>query len=451
MFNVESKHRLPTLSPSLTPTFKGYGVDAWLCDSSALEIKGDRYLPQKNEQELFYKGHVLEVCVAPNAKTHAKSIVISELRQFRWYRIDDTSIRQPAIVNGIGAPMTSFNEQERKCKGTDWCVFFSVLTADFHNKRAEIRGSGVAALEYAFSKAPAPTATIDIVVKTGGPKGVGVREPWWDDDYYDGLYDGEYVKKPQPFVNDFLNEQFKNPQPYVNDPPTNFPTFSPTMSMNPTFAPTSEKTPTYLPTVTDSPTSMSTFTTSTDIGSYTNTDEGDSSATRIDFIVGGIAMGILAGMLTAYIHHHRRKKKRRKYLAADENGPHPSCADILGNGENDEDGSHLYNAVVSDKNAMWPRDRTIDTNTHSLDDVLDEDGGENAESPLKAEGNANLFACGINEDLNKTCDNNNEAISNILRNELNGRRQAEREVNASTLGGLSKMLKRRLDGRSQNG
>lgn len=162
-FSVAAVSVAPKARIAVTESKSTYVLDAWLCDpaegtesivkSTAL---GDvrRILPKvrpatkvvegETVANSFNQGDLVTVCVAPDDLTYYDGIQLNGLSDFDWTRATPTVVTQTAIP----VQAEALSAMVGGCSMTDYCMFSTILFADFYASVGTVSGTGNAVLAF---------------------------------------------------------------------------------------------------------------------------------------------------------------------------------------------------------------------------------------------------------------------------------------------------------------
>lgn len=175
-FSVAAVSVAPKARIAVTESKSTYLLTAWLCDpaegtESNVESTplGDvrRILPPvrpatkevdgNTVANSFNQGDLVTVCVAPDDLTYYDGIQLNGLSDFDWSRATPTLVTQTAIPVQTEALSAMVGD----CSMTDYCMFSTILFADFYASVGSVSGSGNAVLAFR-------TTPLDVVRKLRG-------------------------------------------------------------------------------------------------------------------------------------------------------------------------------------------------------------------------------------------------------------------------------------------
>ena len=130
--NVQPKY-LPANTATQTYTVEGYmcvpGSDAAVADATAA----------------LSQGSFITVCIKPDAAGIADGIKMRSVDSFEWTR---ELITQAAVESGIAADNLLTIYDPTACAGGDYCQLSSILFAAFYATAGQVRGYGVASVQF---------------------------------------------------------------------------------------------------------------------------------------------------------------------------------------------------------------------------------------------------------------------------------------------------------------
>lgn len=159
--NVKPKDKVTT-----TFAEDEYGIEAWLCNITALQADYNeyKYTPTGGSEvtrsyppviddvtEFFRQGSLVSVCIRPVDTSYAEGIVMKEIVTFDWEREGGPiPIEQPAVE--ASSPASNLLTYYPSCTNLDYCRISSILFADFYITEGTAEGSGSAKTQFKTSR-----------------------------------------------------------------------------------------------------------------------------------------------------------------------------------------------------------------------------------------------------------------------------------------------------------
>jgi len=161
-FTTVSASVKPKDRETTTATEDNYTLVAWICDVSTTAAS-ESYTATTNQvvytypaalqYTAFEQGSLIPVCIRPDNLAYNEGIVMRHLNSFDWNRTAPVygNVNQNAIKEAPGVVADNRLTYHGGCDGSHYCLFQSVLFADFYVTAGTVDGSGEATVKYSSS------------------------------------------------------------------------------------------------------------------------------------------------------------------------------------------------------------------------------------------------------------------------------------------------------------